>query len=431
VTTVDDRVAPELLAAPVPIPAGRGRWRFTVHRRYWTSTDQWRQTIVGELTDARGRHLTYELNKPAELTFTIDGDSSQAPLVVELGSEIVAWRWDEQVGRDRPMFQGIVDHSEDQVTEQSAVVTFVAHDRLAMLDRRILRAPLVITQTDQDNIASQLVTLAQYPTDAAGQNPFTPGAFLDMVVNRYAPDGTTGRGLSGQIRDRTYAAGTTIGEALDQLSAVAGGFDYDCAAEIPGSTSANPTPWVRIFYPSQGVTRSDMALQYGSTVSAFTRTVSSADYANHVRVIGNNSSSDAAAPQVYAEVWNDDANNVTVNPVGLWSESENASDVSIQSTLNETAAGILQTDGLLVPSYTVTLRPDAYRYGFPNMGDTVPFLADVGRLDVNTTIRVVGISYDVNDDDDENVDVTVGRPPTTLARLFNRSQRNVDQLARR
>jgi hypothetical protein len=110
---------------------------------------------------------------------------------------------------------------------------------------------------------------------------------------------------------------------------------------------------------------------------------------------------------------------------------ENASDVSVQTTLDEKANGDLAIQGVLSPSYTVKLRAGAYTYGMVNMGDVVPLVIQEGRLNVNTSVRVVGISYDIGDDGQEDVELTVGRPPATLAKLLTGAARNIDQLARR
>ena len=39
------------------------------------------------------------------------------------------------------------------------------------------------------------------------------------------------------------------------------------------------------------------------------------------------------------------------------------------------------------------------------MGDIVPLVIQTGRLNVNTTIRVLGIAYDIGDDGQEDVDL--------------------------
>jgi hypothetical protein len=410
-----------------PIPSYRGRWRLVAYPRQFSTA---LPVPLTELTTARGRQLQTQWNAPAQLTFTLDGHAPEAALLTELATDVVAFRWDEPYGRDRPMFRGLIDHAEDQLSEQSAAVTFTCHDYSAMLSRRILTAPASSTswtQTDQDTIATLLVNRASTLYASDGVTSFQPGSFLPLTAVRYNPDGTPRYTNSGQLRDRTYQPHQNIGDALNQLALVINGFDYDVLPSGGNSSSDS----LRLFYPQQGVARTDLTFAYGANVSTVTRTVSSADYANYVRALGNNGSSDPMAAQLYGEAWNTDANNVTVNPVGLWMTAENASDVTIQSTLLDKANGDLGWLGLLTPTYTLGLRPGAYAYGYPNMGDAVGLVINEGRLAVNTSVRVVGFTYTIGDDGQEDVALTVGRPPVTLAKLLSRADRDIDALARR
>jgi hypothetical protein len=415
VTVADPRAA-------AAIPTGRGRWRLMAYRRQF---DTALPLAITQLDGARGRRLEQKLNAPAQMTFTLDGHDPAAALLTELATDIVAFRWDEPTARDVPMFRGILDHSEDQITEQAATVTFTVHDYLAMLARRQLTRLAAYVQYDQDDLVYNLGLLARQMTATDGTS-FTPGSFLPFQHTNCAPDGT-GRFASGQLRDRNYQAGSVVLNQIDDLAHVINGFDYDMFPNGPN----RQFDYLRVFYPQQGVARTDVALVYGANVATLTRTVSSADYFNYERVIGNKASTDPAAAQLYAERWNSDSNNVTVNPVGLWQNSANASDVTIQSTLNDKAAGDVAYYGLLTPTYTLGLRPGAYALGFPNMGDAVPLYVNEGRLAVNTTVRVIGIDYTVGDDGNEDVVLTVGRPPKTLAKMLRASDRDIDALARR
>jgi hypothetical protein len=134
---------------------------------------------------------------------------------------------------------------------------------------------------------------------------------------------------------------------------------------------------------------------------------------------------------MFSEQWNADANDVLEKPVGLWSDLDNASDVSIKTTLDEQALGNLNRSGLLVPSYSVTLRPGVYGEDVFNMGDTVPLIVRAGRLDVSTSVRVVAMTFAISDDGDEAVELTVGRPRLQLVDLLTASPRDIDALARR
>jgi hypothetical protein len=433
----------EPLAAPgtFPVPTGRGRWRITLHRRGF-APNTFDQTQLLELGSARSRTLTRKWDAPAELHFTMDGRAPDCAAVAELQHEVYAWRWDDQTGADVCLFRGVIDHSEDQLTEQAHTVTFVAHDYLAQLGRRILvgATPVNYTNVDQDQIAAALVAAAGGgPTPTA---PYTPGSNLPLGVVLVGGDGASTRTVSGQLRTRSYMGGASIGTTIDQLAKVIGGFDYDVVSEpaatdswsmIDGAgtiTSLGPgRDALRVFYPSQGVTRTDMVFLYGGNVAGVARTVNSGDYANYVRSLGNNGSSDPNAPQLYSGQANADASGVTV---GWWPLADSApSDVNQQATLDQRALGLLALDGVLVPSYTLTMRPGTYSWGVPNMGDTVPLIITSGRLQVNTTVRVVGLTWTIGDDGQEDVAVVVGRPDTSLGDLLARTNTAVNALTRR
>jgi hypothetical protein len=411
-----------------PIPGYRGRWRLTLHNRSFHPATL-ASTIIAELGDARGRQIVQAWNTPATLTFTLDGHSPGAALIQELLHDVVAWRWDDQTGLEQPVFRGPITQSEDQLTTEQHTVTYICHDYAALLTRRLLTGlgPYTVTGRDQDLIVADLLAAAIGAQSSSGVS-FSPASFLPLSLLPVNPAGSL-RGQSGALRNRTYYGSQNIGEAVDDLAKVIGGFDYDVRPSAVDTTDS-----LRIFYPAQGVNRTDIALQYGSTVASLTRTVNSADYANYVRVLGNNQSA-APTPQLYAEDWGPTALSTTT-PVGLWMVAADAADVTVQSTLNDKASGQLALDTILVPSYTLNLAPDAYTWGNPNMGDTVGLVIQSGRLNVNTFppsggVRVLGITYSIGDDGQEDVTLVVARPQLTLKQLLTSADRDVKALARR
>lgn len=454
-----------MAATAYPIPAGRGRWRLTLHSRVFVDQSSSQPTPMAELSSARSRRLEQNWGQPAQLSFTIDGRAPEAALIRELQTDVIAWRWDDQPGAtyytpfgcDRPLFRGVITQTEDEVTEQSHVTNVVCTDYLAMMGRRIFTTSPTLTQTDQDTLVSQFVNLSVNPQTSLGAGgigppvTFQPGGYLPIMPQIVNPDGTQRSALSGVLRDRNYVAGADMLTSLDDLSKVIGGFDYDIIptqlAGILGLPPGGMPGWpagptssrdrLRIFYPYQGVQRFDVPLVYGSTISAFTRTVASGDYANYWRVIGDAPpNSPDGTPPMFSEQWNSDANNVTVNPVGLWMETDNAADVNIQATLDQKAQGDLAWTGVLTggispSSYTLTMRPGAYRWGAPNMGDICPVIIRTGRLNLSDNIRVLGIAYNIGDDGDEDVELTISRPTRTLTQLVTQADRDADALTRR
>jgi len=133
--------------------------------------------------------------------------------------------------RSRRVFRGIVDHSEDQISEQEHVVTFVAHDYLGVLARRplIQALPYTYTNLEQDVLVATL--LAYGGGDMSSLAAYSPGSNLPIAVALVGANGVSARTVSGTLRTRTYMGGTLIGTALDQLAKVIGGFDYDVIPE--------------------------------------------------------------------------------------------------------------------------------------------------------------------------------------------------------
>lgn len=439
------------LATLTPPPPGRGRWRLTVHNRaYQIGTGgQWQwpaavypsQTGVGELVEARNRVITQQWCQPASLSFDIDGHSAGAEMLTELGTDVIAWRWDDTQGADVPIFRGPVCQSQDTLDGQSHSVTFTCHDYLALMSRRYIPNGSPYSQNgDQDNIVWILVQYAAGCSYQSGTAPFTnlfPGSALPVYIAFVNPDGTSrAQGTTGQTRIRTYFGGQGLGAAIDELAksgpspanGYATSFDYD----LLGRSDLNGWDTLRIWYPQQGVSRSDVALVYGSTVAGIVRQVDSSTYSNYVRLIGNNGQSDPMQPQMFAEAWNADCTTGSPGAVGMWQDSRNDSaDVNALATLTQRANGQLGLEGQLVPSYQLTLVPGWYRPGKPSMGDTVPLVIRSGRLKVNQNVRVLGITYTVGDDGNEDVTLAVGRARVSFSELVRTSQSQIDALARR
>jgi hypothetical protein len=387
-------------------------------------------TVLTEITNARGRRLEQNWDQAAMLTFTVDGMDMSTTALVELQTDVVAYRWDETspTGGEVEMFRGIVAHSADTVDEQSHSVTFTCYDYIKMLERRLVTTTVDYSAATigQDDLVALLLNQATGTYSSSGVS-LSPGAYLPLQVYFCAPDGTPRvQGAGVAQRNRTYLPSTLISQALDDLAKVQGGYDYDCLPMAGGAPDE-----FRVFWPQQGLTRAEPVLLYGSNVSSLTRTVTSSDYANYWRAVGNAANIDPAAPQLYSEVWDNNANNVSVVPVGLWMNADNAPDVSIQSTLDQQAAGDLAVSGQLVPSYSLSLTPGWWTHRAVNMGDVVPLVVNSGRLNVNTTIRVLGIAYDIGDDDTEDVTLTVGRPAVSLLDLVTQADNTVDALTRR
>jgi hypothetical protein len=67
------------------------------------------------------------------------------------------------------------------------------------------------------------------------------------------------------------------------------------------------------------------------------------------------------------------------------------------------------------------------------MGDTVPLIVQSGRLDDYYTpgVRVLGITYAIGDDGQEDVTLTVSRPAQSLGGILAAGDRDLKALTRR
>jgi hypothetical protein len=396
--------------------------------------------MIAEISTARSRRLEKALSRSATFSFSIDGRDPACKLVQELTTDVYGWRWDDRWGTDVCLFRGLVTQSQDTLSEQADTVNFTCHDYFAMLDRRhVVQGPWNFSN-DQDDIVGALVhTAISSAADgwtAPNRTPFFPADYLPLWVWPSYPDGQH-RPPSGRVRDRSYLAGQLYGEAITNLSNVIDGFDFDV---MPGAQWNDPVDHLRLFYPYQGILRDDCPLIYGSSVSSLSRSINSANYANYVRIIGGHVSEQASQdlPPPFAERWyNDSGASSPLGPpagpvpIGLWMSVENAADTSRQETLNEKAEGFLARSGIITPNYSLSMRPNAYTWGYPNMGDECPLVIHAGRLDVETYARVTGINYAISDDGTEAIELTVGRPAITLTELFRRGQSTLSALVRR
>ena len=218
-----------------------------------------------------------------------------------------------------------------------------------------------------------------------GSSQLLPGCSGPGPPRRHAQSTALGTG-AGPLRT---PARPTWAKPSASSAAVEHGFEF---SNFPDS-HIDGMDYFRNFYPRQGFDCSDTPLVYGATVRSFLRSVNAKDYANYQRTVGQAADSTQGAPQLYAEAWNADANNITPAdrlPVGLWQDGFNASDTKEQTTLDEKVKGDLVASGILVPSGFADLACAVLRPDHPAMGDTVPLMIQLGLVDVDTTVRIVG-----------------------------------------
>ena len=248
---------------------------------------------------------------------TMPGRSPQLAWLLELRSDVIAYRWDDAVRDFVPMFRGVVNQSEDEISPTVHTVTLSATDYRGVLSRQALRAPVTYTATEQSALVAGLVALGDQPAGYTGRLGLTP-----RTLN---PDGTT-LAATGVLQDRSYLRGQLVGSAIDDLSTdMPGGFNFSVDPDPANPVNAGIAS---IWYPHRGTPKTTWVAHWGSTVDSVARVVSTAAYASYALTIG----SDAA---LYAESFGPGWNDPTDNPEGAWMTVDSRSDVSVQATLQQ------------------------------------------------------------------------------------------------
>lgn len=322
-----------------------------------------------ELTAAKGRRLTVRLGQPSDVGFSMNGRHEQALGLVELATDVWAYR-DQHL-----LHRGRLGTTSDDVNADSHTTTFNAPDYRALLERRYLydSDKLSYVQEDEAAIAWQLVQATQSKTGG------------DLGITRGSGQTT------GFLRDRLYTAGKGIAESISQIGDLDGGFDWEI----------DPFLRLNVFNPARG-RDTDEVLDFGGAVKSFTRATLPAEYGNAVRAIAG---TDPRAPETR------EATDLAARPEGRFEIERGFPDILEQSTLAAKADWLLAESQVLRPSYTLTLAPD--RYPGPQalwLGDTCIVTIRSGRLDEHSRQRVMEITFEPDGDGGETVRVIVGRP---------------------
>jgi hypothetical protein len=397
--------------------------------RVWRIMTCWRGTManrgqmVTELTEAHARKAHFDLYGPSTVECVIDGRSSQLAGLQELSQDLLLYRWNPLTARYECLFRGPIGRSQDTISETTHTVNLNASDYRAMLQRCITNQARVWTQADQASIAW---TFMQYFAAGAGA-PWDLGLNNQGVVN---PDGTYHGATTGVLRDRTYTGAEKVGDMLDNLSQVINGFDYSLEAWDP--LNAGGAPWITaqfyLWYPQRGIAKTFVA-EYGSSVGSLTRTVNSVDFGNWIRNDGQNN--EDGSP-LFATALGDVMANPQLHAEGLWQLAFSHSDVSDQTTLQQQATGQLALSSILQPSYTVVLVPGAWNARSDCwLGDSIALRVRSGRLSVDTAIRIIQVDFDVDDNGQERIALTVGRSAVTFSQVMADRQSQIDALTRR
>lgn len=354
------------------------------------------------LTEATNRRYTARLNDNSDLSFSLDGRHPQAEQIDELSTDVHLLYSDAD--STRILDRCRVGPTGDDIDADAHRVEVTCLDYRAVLDRRRLYSgdTLTYAATDQAEIAWGLVGSTQARNSG------------DLGIAK----GWTGLTPTGILRDRTYEAGDSIGERIQELSELIGGFDWDIT---PISASALQ---LDVWHPGRGTDRG-VVLVLDGLAAAVRREVNPSDYANAIRYTGASGLTaverDAALLEFPSE-W----------PQGRWDAVYGDDGLTTQAALNARAEWQLAESQVITPVYTVRLA----RGGWDGpdhiwLGDTVRLIIPSGRLDVDTTARVHEIEIDLDGDGGETVTLTLGGPRPDFRRWPSKVDRRLKNLERR
>lgn len=335
------------------------------------------------LANATQRKMKLRLTGTSEVTFDLDGTTAEAAALQELVTDVWCIRNGYTLMRGR---LGPTTHTADG---DKYTISCTAGDYRALLQRRILFDSDTLSYTSWDT------------TDIAG----------DLIKTTQGHDGgnlqITDQHLeTGTLRTMTYPAGQAIGEAIEQLSQMDAGYNWDIVPTT-GQVGQSFTTWA-----SRGEAR-QRVVDYPGQIAKFTRTVDPGSYANAIRETGDTGIAAVALA----------ASDITTRPEGRWDVQLGDTSLKDASSVQSRANFDLASRQEIVPAYTVTLQPGAW--GGPTdigLGDSVLLVIDAGPLQVAENLRVFEIDIDLDDADNETVTLTL----SALDPFKRRRARQVD-----
>lgn len=360
--------------------------------------------LVTELAAARSRKLTFKLRDAHEASLELDGTDPAAEQIRELATDVHAFRRPAAGQPRERMFRGRIANVGDNISETAHTVSVPALDYRAVLERRHLMSGSTVAWANTDQAAIAYGLISQVQRHPGGDYGIRPRI------------GAT----TGVRRDRTYDLGDSVGTRLKELSEVTDGFDYEIATVDDTALALD------IYYPQRGTDRG-VVIEVGGAARTVQRDVDSKEYANHIRLTGQQPEGGGDEPPPVERV----APNPAAAPEGRW-DAVYGESITTLANLNERADWRIGQSQVVTPSYTVALRPGWWRG--PNhvwLGDPVRLVIYRGRLRVDTVLRVHEVAVTIPDNADEQVSLTLGAPAPDYRRRASDVERRLSELERR
>jgi len=374
-----------------------------------------------ELVQARNRKLTFNLAEPSECSVELDGRDVAASEIVELETDIYAFRKPDPNTPRQILYRGRINKISDTMNETGHQMTVPSIDYRGVLKRRLLMNGLptdgnnqvVYSTTDQCVIAWDLINKIQTQvTGGHGNLGITNGVGQTSGINR----------------DRSYDLGSPVWELIDGLSNLIDGFDWDITPTYSGGVlGLQLDRW----FPDRGNNTNEVLMftGQGGNLASVTRQVDSSDYANAVRLTGRPRE---GANESTAPLPEERRIDFTGRPDWSRWDASFDEDINTQPALGERANWRILDASLIRPSYQVSLAPGFWRgQGHLWLGDRVKLIIQSGRLNVETDVRIVEISVNIDENGVEDVDMTLGYPRKSFSKKLSEIDRRLKSLERR
>lgn len=308
---------------------------------------------------AKNLQFTYVLNKPGSIGFTLPlrhpktNPTTLAPGKREIKvyrDGVLVWGgylWDAQISGEEVRFGG--------------------EGYFSRLKHRYISTTVTFTQQDQTDIAWSLINTTQ-STDDLG--------FTDA------------HSTTGILRDRTYigAERKFIAEAIEQLSAVEDGFDFEIT----------PAKEFKTYYPKKGQNIA-VIFELGKNIRSYECQWLASNVASEITAIGEGQG-DASLLSVASDV-------VATSEFGLLQDTRSFKDISVQSTLDKHATEELRLakQARVIPGVQlVTQDPPWGAYG---VGDQASLRIRNGYTQINDIFRISVINVQVSNEGFEAIGI--------------------------
>lgn len=255
--------------------------------------------------------------------------------------------------------------------------------------KRRIRATKTYAGQDQLLIARDLLNYAQAQT----------GGNIGIVV---------GSETSGVNRDRTYwhYERKPIGEAIEQLAAVEGGFDFAIDVAYDGTGLIVKT--FRLHYPRRGRV-TDVVWELGANLEDLTQAEDATGAANLIDALG--------AGEGDAMLIATAADTSQIGPYPLFEDTVSYKDVSVQATLQGHAdLELRQRARPIVTLPTLLARPAApdTTLGSFIVGDSLTVRGSDGWISVNERMRIQSYEVSVDENGKETVAVAFAQEDASV-----------------